>query len=420
MERNMEIEFNKLGTVKWNNEEFTHKEFLNKMIKLIISDIDSNRVKYNEKENCYIVTYVREEYRVKYCDKDLNKENGTETLLNYFDLLINITKIQDKIKTEEEIEENRIKSEEFRRKNRIMNDDESVEKANESIAKKIADYEKEIEDLKAEWWMDDESTLLNIILAFLLTFNYGDLSYGSGVLKSISGWTGLIALLGLTIASLCGVSIPLALFLISALGLGEGVCFHLFTNEDRDHGYRGPTCTLLSLGLLPLVLPCSIIFKIIERIGFAYSSGRYKRKIKNLKRKQKMQMVNSNEFKNIKSVLAEENVNTKDLLLTINEFKELKDNILLIKDEKLKKTYANELYKIIEDFVNANKLKENNRDKTFVSLLDKLNNLKEKVNNKRDNEENTNSYYKLMTEINDKKEEIETEEIIEEKRERRV
>ena len=398
MERNMEIEFNKLGTVKWNNKEFTHKEFLNKMIKLIISDIDSNRVKYNEKENCYIVTYVREEYRVKYCDKDLNKENGTETLLNYFDLLINITKIQDKIRTEEETEENRTKSEEFRRKNRIMNDDESISKANESIAKKIADYEKEIEDLKAEWWIDDENTLLSINLAFLLSFNYGNLSYGSGVLKNMVGGLGLIALLGFAIASLCGVSIPLGLVLVSALGTGEGVCFHLFTNEDRDHGYRGPTCTLLSLGLLPLVLPCSIIIKIIERIGFAYSS----------------------EFKNIKSVLAEENVNTKDLLLTINEFKELKDNILLIKDEKNKKTYANELYKIIENFVNANKLKENNRDKVFVSLLDKLNELKEKVNKTLNSEQNTNSYYKLMTEINDKKEEISTEEIIEEKRERRV
>lgn len=87
------IGFTKLGTVKsvvFN--ECTYESFFAKLRELILKDFKYNGVRYDDKNNCYVIKYENKSYKVLYGNDLLTKESSNEKVTKRLNELISLHK----------------------------------------------------------------------------------------------------------------------------------------------------------------------------------------------------------------------------------------------------------------------------------------------------------------------------------------
>ena len=403
----MKLTFTKLGTVKCSEFELTKKDFFRKMTNLIMDNPNIHNVSYDKKSDTYEVMYNSNKFEVKYGNEYLSSDCSDQSLVSCLNQLVSISTIQ-KTLCDEEKELN--KQKEKKEQKLMENAKNNVLKTNEDKLAKIDLLRKEDKEKGAK--------SLEKIGEFLLDMNYGELGFFTGLGRMGTGLLSIILFLAGVGHFISGgvaflATVPLFAYIGTGLGLIDAIFLLIsFYNDSVDDvAYRGLVASAFSLLLAPFAFAVFGVTRVINKI-------KLKRKINNIRKTLavenniKSREVQDKGIEIVNKMLSEtkdENNNTNDVLMSFKEFDELKNSILLINDEKTKKEYANELYKILEYCIKITKLKD--RDKAYTVLLNELSKLKMKVNNKIEEEENQkNGFYKLMSEIDEKIEETKNDE----------
>ncbi len=403
----MKLTFTKLGTVKCSEFELTKKDFFRKMTSLIMDNPNIHNVSYDKKSDTYEVMYNSNKFEVKYGNEYLSSDCSDQSLVSCLNQLVAISTIQ-KTLCDEEKELN--KQKEKKEQKLMENAKNNVLKTNEDKLAKIDLLRKEDKEKGAK--------SLEEIVELLLAINYGELGFFTGLGRMGTGLLSIILFLAWVVHFISGgvaflATVPLFAYIGTGLGLIDAIflCVSFYNDSVDDEAYRGLVASAFSLLLAPFALAVFGVKRVINKIKLKREINKI-RKTLAVENNIKSREVQDKGIEIVDKMLSEtkdENNNTNDVLMSFKEFDELKNSILLINDEKTKKEYANELYKILEYCIKITKLKD--RDKAYTVLLNELSKLKMKVNNKIEEEENQkNGFYKLMSEIDEKIEETKNDE----------
>ncbi len=406
--------FTYLGTVIFNKSEVTSKEFVNSMTKLIMNDSDKYNVHYDSKKKCYVIIYDGEEYIVKYRKKELRNDCNNKSVLYYIKQLVDISELQKELNNESN---RRTKELEIAREKKIKEkQDEVIGNTIDKLSEEIESRKSEIDDLKKDFFCKENSLVYCVKNLFNL-LNYGKVSKIAHFFRGMAG----IFALGMLSSMIGVVGFNVSIFIYLLLGYSalEGLSSIFFVKRDGGQltGYRGILVSLLSI---PVILGYSLCHSVLWSLlgintflnvtKLKNEIGNFRRNFNTIKVKNKnLEKINL-DFLNEKDI----KIDQKRIVMTVNEANELKDKILSIKDKKTKKELAKELYKIIEDSLNMTKIYGRKRNNGFDILTNNVTILKNKVDkvlekeNKENNEEKV--LYRLMTEVDNKKEEVNREE----------
>jgi hypothetical protein len=403
----MKLTFTKLGTVKCSEFELTKKDFFRKMTSLIMDNPNIHNVSYDKKSDTYEVMYNSNKFEVKYGNEYLSSDCSDQSLVSCLNQLVAISTIQ-KTLCDEEKELN--KQKEKKEQKLMENAKNNVLKTNEDKLAKI--------DLLRKEDKEKGTKSLEETVEFILDINYGELGFFTGLGRMGTGIISIILFLAGVVHFISGgvaflATVPLFAYIGTGLGLIDAIflLISFYNDSVDDEAYRGLVASAFSLLLAPFALAVFGVKRVINKIKLKREINKI-RKTLAVENNIKSREVQDKGIEIVDKMLSEtkdENNNTNDVLMSFKEFDELKNSILLINDEKTKKEYANELYKILEYCIKITKLKD--RDKAYTVLLNELSKLKMKVNNKIEEEENQkNGFYKLMSEIDEKIEETKNDE----------
>jgi hypothetical protein len=408
------IWFTYLETVIINKTELTNKDFVNRMTKLIMNDSDKYNVHYDSKKKCYVIIYDGEEYIVKYRNKELNNDCNNKSVLCYIKQLVDISELQKELNNESTRRKKELET--AKEKKLKEKQDETIGNTIDKLSKDIKEKEEEINELKKDFFCKENSLVCCVKDLFKL-LNYGKVSK---IARFFRGMAGIFALGMLSqMIGVVGFNVGIFIYLLLGYSALEGLSSIFFVKSDGGQltGYRGILVSLLSI---PVILGYSVVHSVLWSlvgINTFLNITKLKNEIGNIRRNfNRIKVKNKNlekinlDFLNEKDI----KIDQKRIVMTVNEANELKDKILSIKDKKTKKELAKELYKIIEDSLNMTKIYGHKRDNGFDILTNNVTILKNKVDKVLEKENNENNeekvLYRLMTEVDNKKEEVNKEE----------
>jgi hypothetical protein len=406
------VYFTNLKTVKSNEFELLQNEFFHKMSRLIISDSNCYSVNYDKNYDCYTIVYDGELYEVKSGKEKISSKFDNQQILYYLNQLVELSEFQKKLQNEEIDLKNQVE----KRKERLL------EQAKKGMFGTVEVNEAELERIIEQ----DRVYGTKIIADSLETIS--DMNVGDPddmeLWRGPTGILGVIVLIITVILSLCGEAIPAILFYIAGFcTLDLGI---YFLTSVKDIDYRGLWATIGSIIAAPFIFIGKTALKVYEKITL------FSKKREILKRISELKSINVPKVKNnikdrnpnvVDEVLKPSNKKSSNkslnnIMLSFKEFDDIKNNILLIKDNKVKKELANELYGILESCMKATN--SSMKEKTFEILTGYISNLQTKVDyalkQEQEIDNQTTTYYKLMSEIKESKEEVKSsEEVIKQK-----
>lgn len=406
------VYFTNLKTVKSNEFELLQNDFFHKMSRLIISDSNCYSVNYDKNYDCYTIVYDGELYEVKSGKEKVSSKFDNQQILYYLNQLVELSEFQKKLQNEE-ID---LKIQVEKRKERLL------EQAKKGMFGTVEVNEAELERI-IEQDREHGTKIIADSLETISDINVGDPD-DMEMWRATTGILGIIVLIITVILSLCGEAIPAILFYISGFcALDFGI---YFLTALKDIDYRGLWATIGSIIAAPFIFIGKTILKVYEKITL------FSKKREILKRISELKSINVPKVKNnikdrnpnvVDEVLKPSNKKSSNkslnnIMLSFKEFDDIKNNILLIKDNKVKKELANELYGILENCMKATN--SSMKEKTFEILTGYISNLQTKVDyalkHEQEIDNQTTTYYKLMSEIKESKEEVKSsEEVIKQK-----
>ena len=387
--------FTKLKTVIFDNYELTNDLFLKRMKEVILYNVDAYNVSYDKENDRYQIVYNSKVYDVLFRNEELHSDCQKKEIIELLNSLVDYsekTRIRKEKERESIQEEAKIKADIF------DNVRAGISNTNE--------LKKGMITLEENEFKEDKFPVLKGIWKIIKNFNYGEVPEER--LYWEIGWNGIIALVLTMILGIFQlrdvIFIPGGLYIVSAFdGLS---CIAAINNGEK--GYRGILLSLLSI----ITLPFNIAYNIVRRIGNVIT---HKKKIRELKK-------GIAEFKEKKRYLPKKKVNinevtklleditTSDNKLinynsTVDVIEELRNSILLIKDEKLNRKYSIELYEIIKYYIEASKRIK--YEKTTKILFEQVSELRKKVDKElikeQEEEKANNDYNALMDEVKHQK-----------------
>lgn len=391
---NNELYFSEFNIVRCKEFELLQDDFLYKMSRLITNNYEGYNVSYDSNNDTYSVVYNYNRYTVRFSNKFINNGNDNK-IKNNLDTLVRLSKFQrelhDEVSKKKNIEEEKKKK--------------LYEKVRYNVARTVEEKEAEIELLKKDYRNDATPVFANTFDT-LRDINEGDPN-DLEFLRTILGVIGGLALGVMTIMALIGEAVmPVWAFIAAGFTTLDFILYIVSDNIDLE--YRGLYATIYSIIASPFILGFNTAKRLVEKIKLLIKIIPKRRDIKMLKTGKKQKKVKNNNLNDIlKTTKKDKKEKVNNVVVSFKEFNDIKNNILLIKDSKKKKELADELYKVLEYCIKFSNTSTSFKNKTYELLLEQLSALKEKVDNelKEDNqtEVDNRTYYKLMSEIKEKK-----------------
>lgn len=388
------IVFTKLGTVKTKDFEIPIKDFVSKMSRLILIDSDENSVIQYKSDGSYVVEYEGNNYGVFYEDKELKGECEDKIINYYLDQLVNMTELQ-----------NAISSEEKNKARKVNEKKKQQDQALDGIDKEVKQVQNEIDELIKKDKEDGTKVFQEVINVYKSEV-FEKVSDNNRAIRFVLGLCGLAGVLA-SIISLFAGGISLWLLIPSLIVVFDASAMFMGNNE-----WKGIYASFGYMFISLVYLNFCIINKIGEKIKLFLNLRPLKLKLRKLKNsKAYKNKLKNTSVEEIKTMLEEakdskEEKVSEDMAISFKEFEELKDNILSIKDEAMKKELANELYRLIDYCIKVAQNPVKDRSKACATLLEKVSNLREnvtKIINKENNmQEEDKTFYRLMSEIDGK------------------
>ena len=379
------IYFTNLGIVKSNEFEFTNDRFFTNMKNMITKKPNQNFVTYDEEKNEYKIAYNNCEYEVI-----LGKDGYLErtTIVDMLNELVEISTFVERIRKEENDKNQYIDEQ---RKQIFDNAKKGIIRTNEEKQAAIKINNDEYKNGKYKFWKE----VFKIFKK--LNWRKDDIWFVAidavaTVIFCIAG--GVTSALGLVvlekIAEVCAcvsLSDLFSTMLINSLIDEFGSCCY-------GYGIRGIWLFVFSLVTLPLNMVYNLGKKIKNVAKHYTENKRLQNGIHDIKNtriihKSKKNIDEVNKFIDeyaVKNMA----VAPTNLHKTIEVVTSLKDKILEVKDNRLSKKFAKELYEIINYYTDAS-INISEKDKASNILSSQLIDLKERVDKELENENNKNN-----------------------------
>ena len=382
------INFTKYKTVKISNSEVPNNVFMGEMIRLITHDVDHYGVYYDYEYDYFKIMYDGCSYVIHGSHKPIGKDNYKKEIINELNHLCNVTKYQ---KEANKFCEEAVSSKE-------------TKTPLKEIEKFILNEEDKLKEIK-ERYKNNKIRPFSITNDLFRKINYGK---SNGLSQVFNGTMALSSL------SLIGGAIALPQFfffwiLLVAFGIVDGVIWILNEMDVNRYGWRGMYHSLISIIFYPLSLTFITLKKTYEKIKELVDIHKIEKNIG--KRNAKLKARN---IKSIESSLMESKdlrVDSKRIVLDTDEFEELKNKILSIRDKNKQKEYGIVLLQAIADSLEVKKNKFGPlRERDYSNIkyqMEELNKrVKEELEKEREQDNIKRVEYRLMSEITDKKEEV--------------
>ncbi len=330
------LNFTKLGTVKYDESEYTYDDFFQLMQRNITRDVDNNRVYFDIKRNHYIIKILSNSYQVKYGNELINKLSDKKEIITILDKLIELSKksIEYQKKQEKIVKENELKQQQEVKKNEVAieNGEKGIFNTEEDKKRYISHLKKELSNCKFEFpsLFKIHKSIVdkiwdNIIFKILVGFNF----IGGGLL-------GLWGMLSFAYT----IDLKYVILMLS----GGAISFQM----------------PLHIALVLSIIISYPFVSLVKAIKTHSKKDKIKTKIKALK--ESLSKSISKEDNNMFDELAKEaekaEVNQIEKENSIpehraveeilKEFNVLKNKIVLIQDEKQKNTYIEQLRKLVD------------------------------------------------------------------------
>ena len=345
------IHFTSLGIVKCKQFELTNELFLGKMINLINDDPDRFNVAYDEENDEYHIRYDHLVYDVEFVNEKLNSNCPKREVIDLLNKLVKVTNNTLKLRKEEM---KRVNYKENKKEELFRKAKSGILETNEEKKAKVALLKEEYKNNNKGYFKAVWETFKSIIIGKTPIFTFGVLF--------------LLSIICLIVGMIC-ISQEVGVLLFFFFGIDSAVTVPASLEEE---GYRGLFFTVLSVLLLPVNLLYNIGKKITNRIKYIIETIKVKNSITTVKEKKEFISKKNINIKQVDKFLDVVANNLKngptDLETTVAVVSNLKEKILLIKDEKISKQYAMELYEIIKYYVDASiNLNEKSRIPTILS-----------------------------------------------------
>lgn len=390
--KNNNIYFTNLGIIKCKEFELTYRSFYDKMSRLICNDPSCYQIVYDEEENEYKVIYNSNTYFVKFGrDGFCEKHEAVELL----DKLIKIQSNSQKMKKEEN---DKKENDERKRKALLDRVRKGILETKEEKEMKIANLKEQHKDKKFHLWKS--------VWKFFKSMNYGDVwEYHDNASMAV-GMAFIIPIL--VFGALGNNLLAVIFFALFVIFLVDSATVSI---SSIYGGYKGLIKSILSILALPFNVLYNVLRKVIDEVGHQKEIHDIKKTIDNLEGKDdfipksKINIKEVYEFINQLSDKAfnKDNVNLDTIYKNVIE---LKNNIILIKDSRKRNKFAQELYEIIEYYVDANnyiKDKDNVSKIFYTGINDLTKRVSDELNKEKEVEETKNDYDTLMDTISNQK-----------------
>lgn len=381
------INFTKYKTVKISNSEVPNNVFMGEMIRLITHDVDHYGVYYDYEYDYFKIMYDGYSYVIHGSHKPIGKDNYKKEIINELNHLCNVTKYQK--------EANKFCEEAVSGK--------ETKTPLKEIEKFILNEEDKLKEIK-ERYKKNKIKPFSITNDLFKKINYGK---RNSVAQLFSGSFSM-ASLGL-IGALIVLPEYYYFWILVPLGIIDGVIFLLNDSNYNRYGWRGIYASLFSIIFYPISIFVTTLMKTINKIKELVDIHKIEKNIG--KRNAKLKARN---IKSIESSLMESKdlrVDSKRIILDADEFEELKNKILSIRDKNKQKEYGIVLLQAIADSLEVKKNKFGPlRERDYSNIkyqMEELNKrVKEELENEREQDNIKRVEYRLMSEITDKKEEV--------------
>jgi hypothetical protein len=400
--------FTGLGIVKSPDFELTNDLFFKEMKKNIMMSNNLYNVKYDKKNNKYLVVYNGTTYDVKYHNQDLGRDCEKKDIVHELNYLVDTSKLQKNIDSEKD------------------KNNQDMEKQKESIMymarcgindsnNRKRDY---IKHLKVDYKNNRQTIIkptLEIIkdINFYRPFYFGRNRFFSVIRVLADAFVELISIGAIASGVYLFIPVLLAITfdIFDCIGCENRTStYGYYSNHKFLNGYGGIWASLLSILATPLVVGFSLLLRLSDKIKHTIEVNKIKKTITDLDHEKYMKKALSKSKKSIleASKLLNNIVNNENnnLNVTSEIVNNLKNDILSIKDKKTKDKYANDLYEIIKYFIESS---ENVKDKKrlYDILNNQINDLKikveEELKKEKEQERINEDYSKLMDNINHQK-----------------
>ncbi len=371
------IHFTSLGIVKCKEFELTNELFLGKMINLIKDDPNRFNVTYDSENDEYHIRYDHLSYDVEFVNEKLNSNCPKKEVIDLLNKLVEITNNTYKLRSEEM---KRVAYKVNRKEELFKKAESGIVETNEEKRAKLAWLKEEYKKNNKGFFKSVWDTFISVFIGKTPVF------YCVGLC--------ILSIIGLIVGMAC-ISVPVGFFTFIPLGIDSIITVPASVDGK---GYRGVLLTIISVLLLPVNLLYNIGKKITNRIKYIIKIIKTKSTITKVKEKKEFISKSNINIKQVDKFLDEVGFSNlkngpTDLETTVAVVSNLKEKILLIKDEKISKQYAMELFEIIKYYVDASiNLNEKDRIPTILtSQITDLNKRVDEILSKEKEQETVNS-----------------------------
>ena len=393
-----DICFTKLGTVRCSEFELITMDFVNKMTQLIMTDVDNNNVFHNDEDDSFVVRYNSYDYQVKYGKELLTSNCRDKNVLDYLNKLVILSSIQKQISDEAKRRKDEVKEKNERL---IMNARNDILTTVEEMKTKIDLLKKDDDENKTRVFKEFIEYFKNISIGELPEYNVG--------IRGALVFFAVLSLLFYVLSCIPGLITYITIWvpIISAIPIIDGAFLIKYLKSSHLEGYAGVYRTIFLSFSFPFILAKYGVKRLIEKIKLSHNIKKVNDLIKKTNGTKKAKPFKKNE--QVDKILESLNQikDNEAISISFTEFNELKNVILNIKNEEEKKKCFSELYQIVDNCVKLSGISVKDKNRTYSVFLNQIASLRGRIEEALNKEEN--SYYKLMTEVNEKIEETKEE-----------
>ena len=405
IERIIITDFN---TIKCSDFEVSFTDFFKRLSRLIVNDSQAYNVLFYRGN--YIINYNNKSYFFMESKEQLNEINSN--FVNYLDELISLSNFQRSLARKENNETNKKDSER----------DKTLEEATLKSRETIRKLKESINDIKSSA-KKNNSSIWQDTFDLVEKINVGREHEIYLSFRAVMGAGAVIGTIGYLLSIIFGG--PFNPFLLGVLLIevldGSTLIYEINKQDDleMDPHYRGIYLSIISIILLPLLLGYSTVTKIVDKVKLFKEIRKIKKHLRELENKEildsKREKIINNFFKKGKEIDGDKG----KLIISPSLLEEIKNKLLLIEDPVKRKEIGFDLYMATGFAVNL----VNNTDNVqkYERLIKLINIISQRIDKvlqeetEKGNSVITSAHYKLMTEVNEKKEEIKEETFVKQK-----
>ena len=373
------LSFTRLRTVKndVNSFEQTYSDFMANLICLMSTSPSQNGVRYDDKNNCYIIKIDGIEYVALYREEIINKNCDNKELVEELDELVQISNNKNEI-ARKRIEDEKKALEEYDRI--IKNGKRGI--LNNSKEKKIyIDYlKKEFEENGSKVFSNSFESIKNLIL---IESKYAMVFFGCefivlfviGIILFVIAHFAAIELIKLVAGYFVMASFfdPVASFILDIITWITG----------SETFLTSILTSVLTLAISPFIIGKNIVKRIVQKIKLNKKIGPIEKSIyRNDKKKEKVKVTTQDivDLMDFNKEKEDTGISKRSKNITTKDLDDLKNDILSINNKNARDKFTNELREIVKYYTEAFEHMDIDKQVVIIqSFFDQTSNLRSRV-----------------------------------------